>query len=121
MPGRASDLITIPGSFWQRTETIAALRIRDIGRLFQLLRQYAGASQTQIGIACEMSQGKVSDIMRGEQQVLTLALFERIAGGLHMPDPGACCPRPSPAHRVCPGRARNGDTSATGGHPSAGC
>ncbi len=87
MPGRASDLITIPGSFWQRAETIAALRNRDIGGLFQLLRQYAGTSQTQIAVACEMSQSKVSNIMRGEQQVLTIALFDRIADGLHMPDP----------------------------------
>jgi transcriptional regulator with XRE-family HTH domain len=87
MPRRASDLITIPGPFWQRADTIAALRTRDIGHLFQLLRDHADASQTQIAIACAMSQSKVSNIARGEQQVLTLTLFERIADGLHMPDP----------------------------------
>ncbi|MGE5291884.1 MAG: helix-turn-helix domain-containing protein [Micromonosporaceae bacterium] len=86
MPGRATDLIVIPGSFWQRAGVIEALGGRDIGRLFQLLRQYAGASQTQIAIACGLTQGKVSDIMRGAQKVLTLALFERIADGLQMPD-----------------------------------
>jgi transcriptional regulator with XRE-family HTH domain len=82
----ASDLIVIPGSFWQRAGVIEALGGRDIGRLFQLLRQYAGASQTQIAIACGLTQGKVSDIMRGVQKVLTLALFERVADGLQMPD-----------------------------------
>ncbi len=87
MPGRANDLIVIPDSFWQRDQTTAALRNRDVGRLFDLLRQYAGASQTQIGMACGMNQGKVSAIVRGSQQVETLAVFERIADGLAMPDP----------------------------------
>ena len=49
------------------------------GGCFQLLRQYSGASQTQIGIACELSQSKVSNIMRGEQQVLTIALSTKPA------------------------------------------
>ena len=100
MPGRANDLIVIPDSFWQRAETIAALRGRAIGRLFQLVRQYTGASQTQIAIACGTSQGKVSDIMRGVQQVETLAVFERIADALGMPDPAriilGLAPRQSP-------------------------
>src|SRR6516162_6967990 len=82
MPGRAHDLIVIPDSFWQRSQTLTALRDRAIGRLFQLLRQYTGASQTQIAIACGTSQGKVSDIMRGVQQVEALAVFERIADAL---------------------------------------
>jgi transcriptional regulator with XRE-family HTH domain len=86
MPGRANDLIAIPDSFWQRSETVAALRDRDTGRLFALLSQYVGASQTQIGIACGMTQGKVSFIMRGIQQVEHLEVFERIADGLDMPD-----------------------------------
>ena len=86
MPGRANDLIVIPDSFWQRPQTLAALRDRAIGQLFQLLRQYTGASQTQIAIACGTSQGKVSDIMRGVQQVEALAVFERTADALKMPD-----------------------------------
>lgn len=87
MRGRASDLIAIPGSFWQRAETMTALHDRAIGQLFDLLRKYAGASQTQIGIACGMSQSKISDIIRGIQQVETLAVFERIADALDMPGP----------------------------------
>jgi hypothetical protein len=86
MTGRAHELLTIPDSFWQRAETLAALRARDIGRLYQLISQYSGASQTQIGIACGTSQGKVSDIIRGVQQVEKLAVFERIADALDMPD-----------------------------------
>jgi transcriptional regulator with XRE-family HTH domain/tetratricopeptide (TPR) repeat protein len=87
MSRSANELIAIPATFWDRPETTTALRGRDIGRLFVLLRQYAGASQTQIAIACGLTQGKVSFIMRGIQQVEKLDIFERIADGLSMPDP----------------------------------
>ncbi|XVQ11200.1 helix-turn-helix domain-containing protein [Spirillospora sp. CA-255316] len=87
MPGRASDPIEIPDSLWQRPEMIDALRARDIRTVFLLLRQYTGASQTQIAIAVGMTQGKVSQTMKkGGRQVLTLEVFERIADGLDMPD-----------------------------------
>jgi transcriptional regulator with XRE-family HTH domain len=54
-------------------------------RLFHLLRQYAGASQTRIAIACGLTQGKVSAIMSGSHRVAALDVFERIADGLGMP------------------------------------
>jgi transcriptional regulator with XRE-family HTH domain len=63
-----------------------ALADRDMGRVFQLVRQYAGASQTRLAIACGMTQGKISDIMRDVQRVTALDVFERIADGLDMPD-----------------------------------
>ncbi len=56
-----------------------------MGRLFLLLRQYAGASQTRLAIACDMTQPKISGIMRGAARVETLEVFERIAEGLNMP------------------------------------
>ncbi len=87
MPGRAADLIAIPDSLWQRAEMIEALRRRDIGRVFHLLRQYAGASQTRLAIACDMTQPKISGIMRDTAKVETLEVFERIADGLNMPGP----------------------------------
>ena len=58
MPGRADELIVIPDSLWRWSETATALRARDIGRLFALLQQYAGASQTQIGVACGFSRAR---------------------------------------------------------------
>ena len=76
----------IPASLWQRAEMRQALHRRDIGHVFRLVRQYAGASQTQIAIACGTTQPKVSDIMRDIQKVKELAVFERIADGLDMPD-----------------------------------
>ncbi len=87
MSGRASDPIVIPDSLWQRPQMTQALTSRDIRAVFHLLRQYTGASQTQIAIACGMTQGKVSETMKkGGRQVTTLEVFERIADGLHMPD-----------------------------------
>jgi len=85
MPRSANDLIDIPATLWQRPAMIEALKQRDIGRVFQLVAQYTGSSQTQIGIACILSQGKVSDIERGVQRVQELEVYERIANGLRMP------------------------------------
>jgi len=86
LPGRADDLMDIPAELWQRAEMRQALHRRDIGHVFRLVSQYAGASQTQIAIACGTTQPKVSDIMRDIQKVKELAVFERIADGLDMPD-----------------------------------
>jgi transcriptional regulator with XRE-family HTH domain len=85
MPGRLTDLIEIPDGFWARPDTVDALRRRDIGRLFRLLSQHVGASQTRLAIASDMTQPKVSGIMRGIARVETLEVFERIADGLNMP------------------------------------
>jgi len=82
---RITDPITVPASLWQRADTSDALHSRDVRRLFHLLRQYAGASQTRLGIACGLTQGKVSEIMSGAHRVTTLEVFERIADGLRMP------------------------------------
>ena len=82
---RITDPIIVPASLWQRPETIDVLRSRDMRRLFHLLRKYAGASQTRIGIACGLAQPKISAIMSGTHQVEKLEVFERIADGLDMP------------------------------------
>jgi Helix-turn-helix domain len=82
---RITDPINVPAALWDRPDTTDTLRARDVRRLFHLLRQYAGASQTRIGIACGFSQGKVSAIMGGSQRVTALEVFERIADGLGMP------------------------------------
>jgi hypothetical protein len=82
---RITDPIDVPASLWQRPDTVEALRARDMRRLFHLLRQYAGASQTRLGIVCGLTQGKVSAIMGGSHRVTALDVFDRIADGLSMP------------------------------------
>jgi hypothetical protein len=87
----ADDVESVPsavvgvGDACEPRATVDALRCRDIGRLFRLLSQYGGASQTRLAIASDMTQPKVSGIMRGIARVETLEVFERIADGLNMP------------------------------------
>ncbi len=108
VPGRAADASEIPESLWQRPEMIEALRSRDIGRVFHLVHQYAGMSQTRIAIAYDSTQPKVSGIMRGIARVESLDVFERIAAGLKMPDSArialglAPAMRPGPAAQTVP-------------------
>ncbi len=87
MPADGAEPVAIPADLWQRPEMRTALTNRDIGHLFRLVRQYAGISQTRIGVAVAFSQGKVSEYMQGKAQVTALDVFERIADGLDMPDP----------------------------------
>ncbi|MEO3875698.1 helix-turn-helix domain-containing protein [Nonomuraea sp. B12E4] len=87
MPADGAEPVVIPADLWQRPEMRTALTNRDIGHVFRLVRQYAGISQTRIGVAVGFSQGKVSEYMQGKAQVTALDVFERIAEGLHMPDP----------------------------------
>ena len=56
-----------------------------------------------------LPQGKVSDIIRGVQQVEKLEVFERIANGLGLPDPARISLGPGPA-----------PTRIPSGHPAAG-
>jgi transcriptional regulator with XRE-family HTH domain len=106
MPGRANDLIAIPDSFWQRHDTVAALHARNMGQLFALVHQYAGASQTQIGIACGMTQGRISRTIRGLALVEELEVFERIADGLGMPDSARIALGLAPRSPLPPGSRR---------------
>ncbi|MER5644737.1 helix-turn-helix domain-containing protein [Streptosporangium sp. NPDC002524] len=87
MPADATEPVVIPPELWQCPETLAALRDRDIGQLFRLIRQHSGFSQTRIGIAVNLSQGKISEIMKGAVQVTSFEVIERIANGLDMPNP----------------------------------
>ncbi|GAA3795254.1 helix-turn-helix transcriptional regulator [Sphaerisporangium flaviroseum] len=87
MRAQASEPIGLSVAFWQRQDVFDALCARDIGHVFRLVRQYGGMSQTRIGIAVNLSQGKVSAIMNGSAQVTALEVFERVADGLAMPDP----------------------------------
>jgi tetratricopeptide (TPR) repeat protein len=86
MRASAFDPPSIPPGFWERQEVVQALRKRDMGSLFQLLGDYAGISQTRIGTAAELGQGRVSEIVNGVRRIAATHVFERIADGLGMPD-----------------------------------
>jgi tetratricopeptide (TPR) repeat protein len=80
------ELLRVPAGFWELAVVCAVLDQRDIGALFRLLRKYCGASQTRIGIAVQLQQGTVSLIMNDRQAVTSIAVLERIADGLEMPN-----------------------------------
>src|SRR5690242_3032346 len=78
--------IALPDSFWQRSDVIVALTNRDMGELFRVLHFKEGITQTRIATAAELSQGRVSYIIRSKQHVRFLGVFRRIADGLDMPE-----------------------------------
>ena len=82
----ARDPLRVPAQFWQRDDVSLALEERNIAGLFRLLRQYCGASQTRIGTAVGMTQSTVSLIVNRSKPVIAIAVLERIANGLDMPD-----------------------------------
>jgi tetratricopeptide (TPR) repeat protein len=86
MRASAFDPPAIPAGFWERADVRQALRNRDMGALFRLVRQYAGMSQIRIGTAVGLGQGRTSEIVNGLSEVAATHVFERIANGLDMPD-----------------------------------
>ncbi len=78
--------VDIPAEFWDRSETVEALRTSDTGRIFTLILDSAAVSQTVLGSACGLDQGKISEIIRGIRKPDTLSVLDRIATGLNMPD-----------------------------------
>jgi transcriptional regulator with XRE-family HTH domain len=77
--------IDIPVDFWIHPDVIGALARRDMRELFGLLRERTGVSQTRLGTAVGMAQGRISDIMHGKHQNTTVRKLNEIADGLCMP------------------------------------
>jgi predicted XRE-type DNA-binding protein len=87
----AFDPPAIPAAFWERPDVCQALRQRDMSALFRLLRQYLGLSQTRIGTAVGLGQGRMSEVINGIRGIRHTHVFERIADGLDIPiTPGSC-------------------------------
>ena len=101
----------IPPEFWTRPDVTSALARQDIGELFRLLKKWTGMSQTRIGAATGLYQGRVSYIINGKYQVTSLKSLAGIADGLHMPGPARATLglAPGPADQTGP-RARRART-----------
>ena len=82
----AFDPPAIPPAFWERPGVCQALRKRDMSALFRLLQQYLGLSQTRIGTAVGIGQGRMSEVINDIRGIRQTHVFERIANGLDMPD-----------------------------------
>src|SRR4051812_3679179 len=57
-----------------------------IGPLLKLVKQYSGASQSQLAIALGTTQGRVSKYLNDLIHVERMDMFQRLADGLGMPD-----------------------------------
>jgi tetratricopeptide (TPR) repeat protein len=86
MRASAFDPPQVPPGFWGRDEVRQALLAKDMGRLFRLLGKHAGLSQTRIGTATGLGQGRVSEVIKGTRRVSAVHVFHRIAEGFAMPD-----------------------------------
>ncbi|MFK4035603.1 XRE family transcriptional regulator [Nonomuraea wenchangensis] len=85
MQNGAFDPIELPAVVWEQEQTREILRERDIAGLFSLAVKY-GASQVRIGTATGLGQPRVNAILRGNGTIKELAVIERIASGLRLPD-----------------------------------
>ncbi|MEV4363290.1 XRE family transcriptional regulator [Nonomuraea sp. NPDC049625] len=85
MQNGAFDPIELPAVVWEQERTREILRERDIAGLFGLAVKY-GASQVRIGTATGLGQPRVNAILHGNGTIKELAVIERIASGLRLPD-----------------------------------
>jgi transcriptional regulator with XRE-family HTH domain len=80
------DPIRLPPEFWTDPEVRAALRARDIGRLYPLMRRWPHEiTQMQIGTALGKDQGQISRLIRNGS-IKTIKVLADLADGLNMPE-----------------------------------
>lgn len=78
-------LTVIPRSVLERGDVQDALEARDFGRLFVLMRTWAGISFNRIAEACDIKSSRVSQIARGDASITSLARIEQIADAFRIP------------------------------------
>src|ERR1700678_2995209 len=112
MRASAFDPPAIPPGFWERAEVRQALRKRDVGSLFRLVKESAGLSNIRLGAAVGLTQGRIGEVINGTRRIAATHVFERIADGLAMPDSARLLLGLSPRHPAAltrparPARAR---------------
>jgi transcriptional regulator with XRE-family HTH domain len=114
--GTAFEPIRVPEHVWRRHET--ALLARDIGALFRLAKQYAGASQNRIAAATGVAQSRVNELMNRGGAVTSIEVLQRVADGLDLPDDARMClglaPRDARGSRLVGGRQQAAGVSWPG-------
>ncbi|MBX9394878.1 hypothetical protein K4749_15030 [Streptomyces sp. TRM72054] len=68
-----------------RDDVKRALAEHDFAAAFALIKKWGGLSQNRIASACQLTPGKVSTIISGQQQVTSFDVICRIADGLRIP------------------------------------
>jgi transcriptional regulator with XRE-family HTH domain len=86
MSGDIGSTATLRADLLDRRDFRQALRARDFGMVFRLLRRHQGTTQAQIAAATGLTQGRVSKLMSDLQmRVMHIDVIERIADGLRIP------------------------------------
>ncbi len=85
MTSRNHELPATPAGLWDRPDMAQALDQRDMATVLKTFQKWTGATQGQIATACGMPQSHISEIRNSKRQVITLAVFERLASGLNIP------------------------------------
>jgi transcriptional regulator with XRE-family HTH domain len=75
----------LPSDVLNRDDLRRALAEHDFAAAFSLIKKWGGLSQNRIAAACQLTPGKVSTIMSGQQQVTSFDVIRRIADGLRIP------------------------------------
>lgn len=68
-----------------REDLRRALEEHDFAAAFALIKKWAGLSQNKIASACDLTPGKVSNIISGRHNVTSITVIRRIADGLGIP------------------------------------
>lgn len=68
-----------------REDLKQALAEHDFAAAFSLIKKWGGLSQNRIASACQLTPGKVSVIISGQQQVTSFEVICRVADGLRIP------------------------------------
>lgn len=86
MQAETTESYTVSAKLLVREDFRAACDDRDFARMFQLMKQWDGASQDKIAAPVPgLTQSRVSRIMRGNDRIAGLELMERIADALRIP------------------------------------
>jgi transcriptional regulator with XRE-family HTH domain len=77
--------LRLPPHLLERPEFLIAGADRDFGTLFRLVKKYGGISQVRIAAALDMTTSRVGEIIRGERQITSIDVIERVSDRLRIP------------------------------------
>ncbi|MFD5392850.1 hypothetical protein ACFWJW_01110 [Streptomyces sp. NPDC127097] len=81
-PPRPKEL---PVSLLTNPVMIEACRVRDFGRIFQLVKTRAGIYPSMIARRCDLTPSRVGEVIAGRRQLSHMDVIERISDGLRIP------------------------------------
>ena len=76
----------LPNEVLDRPDFTEACAERDLGAIFRIVTKYAaGFTPSHLARRCDMTVSKVQDYARDRTVAQSMAVFERVSDGLHVP------------------------------------